>query len=156
MAICERAFPGVCRLVYGVVAACLVAQPVRAETLNKCIDAQGHVTYANTPCTNAREVQRIEIDPAPVAKPAPRSPPVRSAAPETAAGRVEMHTFTSPKPQAHPKSHDKTCRQLADKLGRVLDAMDEAHRKGYTQNKMEKWKQQVKELERKKEEAGCF
>jgi hypothetical protein len=34
--------------------------------------------------------------------------------------------------------------------------MDKAHRKGYTQDQMDKWNQEVKSLERKKQQSGCF
>jgi hypothetical protein len=60
-------------------------------------------------------------------------------------------------PKKRPtKAHDNNCEELADKLGKVMDTMDEARHKGYTQKKMDKWNQEVKALERKKQESDCF
>ena len=136
-------------------------------TLNKCIDAQGLVTYTNKPCVNAREVRIVEIDPAPTpdrpqiqASQAPASKPVATkSAPESPTlGRSE-----DPRPQkskspakltALPSA--KKCDALSDKLGRTLDKMDQAHRKGYTLEQMNKWNEEVRDLERKKQQSGCF
>ncbi|MCA1978820.1 MAG: DUF4124 domain-containing protein [Thiobacillus sp.] len=141
----------------------LLAGGASAASLNKCIDAQGKVTYSNLPCTNAREMRKVEIDPAPAPEPvhvtprpklekpaadAPESkePPVTKLRLDSAAGNARAAT----KPTA------RHCDALADKLGLVLDKMDDARRKGYTQKQMDDWNQDVKELERKKQQAGCF
>jgi hypothetical protein len=130
-------------------------------TLNKCIDAQGKVTYSNLPCRNAREARTLEIDPIPPPAPA-RSAPVRveSAKPtapvrsnETATLRLETQRTTG-KPAA--RASMSQCDTLTDKLGRVFDKMDAARRKGYTQEQMNAWDQEVKALERKKQQSGCF
>ncbi len=139
----------------------LFVHPVHADSLNKCIDVQGRVTYSNLPCNNARETRKIEVDPAPptpLAKPllSPKPESRKSAPAEDTSGRVKMEMLVTPKHKTNLKAHDKTCQKLADKLGKVLDAMDEARHQGYTQSKMDKWNQQVKELEHKKQEAGCF
>jgi hypothetical protein len=134
-----------------------------AESLNKCIDTQGKVTYSNLPCANARESRKIEIDPAPPAPPAPKpavspkSEPKKTTKSEVEkSGSVKLETYTTAPKKRSTKTHDKNCGELADKLGKVMDTMDEAQRKGYTQEKMDKWNQEVKALERKKQEAGCF
>lgn len=139
----------------------LFVHPAHADSLNKCIDAQGRVTYSNLPCNNAREARKIEVDPAPptpLARPplAPKPVSGKSAPAQDAGGRVKMDTLVTPKHKTNLKAHEKTCQKLADKLGKVLDAMDEARHQGYSQSKMDKWNQQVKELEHKKQEAGCF
>ncbi|MDZ7595517.1 MAG: DUF4124 domain-containing protein [Thiobacillus sp.] len=130
-------------------------------TLNKCIDAQGKVTYSNLPCRDAREARKVEIDPAPTpdqARPAPV--PVESEAPktvppsnETATLRLETQRTTG-KPAARLSA--RQCDALTDKLGRVFDKMDQARRKGYTQEQMNTWNQEVKDLERQKRQSGCF
>ncbi|HWR77600.1 MAG TPA: DUF4124 domain-containing protein [Thiobacillus sp.] len=139
-------------------------------TLNKCLDAQGKVTYSNLPCHNARETRKVEIDPAPTPAPARSAPvqvePARPAAPKAAAGSDETATLrletqrtpgginTTGKPAARASA--RQCDTLTDKLGRVFDKMDAARRKGYTQEQMNAWDQEVKDLERKKQQAGCF
>ncbi|MDP2110869.1 MAG: DUF4124 domain-containing protein [Thiobacillus sp.] len=130
-------------------------------TLNKCIDAQGKVTYSNLPCRDAREARKVEIDPAPIpdqARPAPV--PVEPEAPkavppsnETATLRLDTQR-TSGKPAARLSA--RQCDALTDKLGRVFDKMDQARRKGYTQEQMNTWNQEVKDLERQKRQSGCF
>ncbi|HRK76921.1 MAG TPA: DUF4124 domain-containing protein [Thiobacillus sp.] len=138
------------------------AQP----TLNKCIDAQGKVTYSNLPCRNAREASKVEIDPAPLPDPMrvqPASPMPAPPAASKAVNRdaepasIRLETRRTPKGNATGKSASaRQCDTLADKLGRVFDKMDAARRKGYTQEQMDAWNAEVKELERKKQQSGCF
>lgn len=130
-------------------------------TLNKCLDAQGKVTYSNLPCRDARETRKLKIDPAPTparARSAPvRVEPVMPTAPvrsnETATLRLDTQ-HTTGKPAARASA--RQCDALTDKLGRVFDKMDAARRKGYTQQQMNAWNQEVKELERNKQQSGCF
>jgi hypothetical protein len=136
---------------------------VNAATLNKCIDAQGKVTYSNLPCRNAREAHTLEIDPAPSPDPG-RSAPSRAQpanqAPKPAAGPNEHATIqletqrTTGKPATRASASQ--CDAITDKLGRVLDKMDLARRKGYTQKQMDKWDQEIKDLQRKKQQSSCF
>lgn len=138
-------------------------------TLNKCIDAQGKVTYSNLPCRNARETRAVEIDPAPRPDPV-RSPPAPAqpakppsakppAAPPAAAPRetapIQLETRrTTGKPPVRTSA--RQCDAIADQLGSVLDKMDQARRKGYTQEQMDKWNREISELERKKQQSNCF
>lgn len=64
---------------------------------------------------------------------------------------VKLETFGAPK-----KPNPNTCDSLSDKLGLVLDKMDAARRKGYTQKQMDEWNSEIKTLERKKQQSGCF
>ena len=80
------------------------------------------------------------------AKPAPTSK-------EPAPIHLEAQRTTG-KPVSHASA--RQCDTLTDKLGRVSDKMDQARRKGYTQEQMDKWNLEVKELERKKQQSGCF
>lgn len=126
-----------------------------AATLNKCIDTEGKVTYSNLPCRTARTL-KLEIDPPPEPDP-PRSAPARTSAPEPERKRETRDsepTGKSAKPAASTPA--SKCNSLSDKLGRVIDTMDAAHRKGYTQQQMDDWNQQVRALERQKQQAGCF
>jgi hypothetical protein len=137
-------------------------------TLNKCIDAQGLVTYTNKPCINAREVHTVEIDPAPTpdrpqikASQAPASKPAatKPAPNSSVLGRSEVQRTQkriSPAKIPAKLPSAKTCDALSDKLGRTLDKMDQAHRKGYTLDQMDKWNEEVRDLERKKQLSGCF
>lgn len=145
----------------GLVALSLAAS-VEAATLNKCIDAQGKVTYSNLPCHNAREARTLEIDPAPRAEPV-RSTPVRAqpARPASQSAPSPDQTATTQletQPTGKPAGLGlaRQCDAITDKLGRVSDKMDQARRKGYTQKQMDEWNQEVKDLERKKQQAGCF
>jgi len=139
-----------------------LAAGVNAATLNKCIDAKGKVTYSNLPCHNARVARAVEIDPAPEPAPAhsqparaqtPPAPAKPAAAPGPAAIRLETQR-TSGKPAPHASS--RQCDALTDKLGRVFDKMDQGRRKGYTQKQMDAWNLEIKDLERKKQQSGCF
>lgn len=136
-------------------------------TLNKCIDAHGQVTYTNQPCKNAREVRKVEIDPPPI----PDSPRVESAKAQDAAPAVSKPATKAPLPAIKieaktlpkegtgkpvQKSSTKKCDALSDKLGRILDKMDLAHRKGYTLEQMNKWNEDVRDLEQQKQQSGCF
>jgi len=150
----------------GLIALTLAAS-AEATTLNKCIDAQGRITYSNLSCRNAKEVRRVEIDPEPQPDPiraepvrAQAAPPAKPAAPKPAAPTKESapirletrHTTGKPATRASASK----CDALTDKLGQVFDKMDQARRKGYTQEQMDKWNLEVKDLERKKQQSGCF
>lgn len=137
--------------------ALVLATSAGADSLNKCIDAQGQVTYSNLPCRNAREVRAVEIDPIPL--PDPIKPPVRAKAVKT----LPSAPVTAPQVSTHPATGKpakpasaRQCDALTDKLGTVFDKMDQARRKGYTQEQMNKWNQEVKALETKKQQSGCF
>ena len=142
--------------------ALVLATNVLAATLNKCIDAHGQVTYSNLPCRNARETRAVEIDPVPIPdpvkqhaiKPSPvRVAPTAAAPTSTEPAAIKLNT-QSTKP-IKPASASQ-CDAMTDKLGAVFDKMDEARRKGYTQAQMNKWNQEIKALETKKQQSGCF
>jgi hypothetical protein len=141
--------------------ALVLATSVQAATLNKCIDATGQVTYSNLPCRNAHKTQAVEIDPAPTPD------PVRPAAPKPASVKAtpaqtppasdntpQVSTYSNGKP-TKPASA-RQCDSLSDKMGSIFDKMDEARRKGYTQEQMNKWNQEIQSLEAKKQQSGCF
>lgn len=144
------------------------AMAAAQATLNKCIDAQGRVTYTNEACRNAHKVIKVEIDPAPApdrpqieASQVPAAKPATAKATPTlpALGRSEAtRTPQKTKPAKVPVQlpSTKKCDALSDKLGRALDKMDQARRKGYTLEQMNKWNEDVRELERKKQQSGCF
>ena len=136
---------------------------VQANTLNKCVDAYGKVTYSNLACKGAKQAEKIEIDPAPpvpkVVAPVVEVPSAEPGPSVKASDKasdkesmVKLETFgTAPK-----KLTANVCDSLSDKLGGVLDKMDAARRKGYTQPQMDKWNMEIKDLERKKQQAACF
>ncbi|MHB1144080.1 MAG: DUF4124 domain-containing protein [Thiobacillus sp.] len=134
------------------------------SSLNKCIDTEGRITYSNLPCRNARETRAVKIDPAPLPDPVraqpvqaqpdqPDVPKPEGSAREPAPIRLETRRTTG-KPATRASASQ--CDTLTDKLGRVFDKMDAARRKGYTQKQMDEWNLEVKELERKKQQSGCF
>lgn len=129
-----------------------------AASLNKCVDAQGRITYSNLPCHNARETHRIEIVPVqppdPVRKPAIKPSPASPAAKPEPSATVKLEAQTQGKKL--PQTSARQCDSLSDKLGKVLDKMDTARRQGYTQKQMNDWNDEVKELERKKQQSACF
>jgi len=147
------------RLAFALLSLCaLLPAPAWAQsTLNKCIDARGDVTYSNLPCKNAREARKIEVDPAPPGPSASPKPASAQKAPKPAAAPATLRLDTqrsSGKAVSHASAQQ--CDSLSDKLGRLLDKMDEARRKGYSQEQMNTWNEEVRELERKKRQSGCF
>lgn len=137
----------------------LLPVPSSAQgTLNKCIDAHGNVSYSNLPCRNAREVRTLEIDPAPIpdpvrAQPAPAAPKPAHSTDKPATLRLETRQSTG---NSAARSSARQCDALTDKMGKVFDKMDQARRKGYTQEQMNKWNQEIKDFERTKQQSGCF
>jgi hypothetical protein len=126
-------------------------------TLNKCIDARGAVTYSNLPCKNAREARRIEVDPAPPKTTTSAKPGAAAPAPGVDAASADLRLDTqrnSGKPASRGTS--RQCDSLSDRIGRLLDKMDQARRTGYSQEQMNTWNEEVRELERKKQQSGCF
>ncbi len=130
-----------------------------AGSLNKCIDTNGQVTYSNLPCGGSQEARKLAIDPAPLPEPVQTRSKVSPAKPaaianptnDAAATPETRHSKKSPVQVSAGK-----CNTLAEKLGRVIDKMDTARRQGYTQAQMDDWNQQVRDLERQKQQAGCF
>ena len=157
---------------------------VGAASLNKCVDAYGKVTYSNLPCKGANEVRKIEVDPAPPVRVVPPAPIVAPALPPAALPdlpKADVPVYVlpekppvviapksnaaSPEKKAEikfetlggPKKQSQTnCDTLSDKLGLILDKMDAARRKGYTQKQMDDWNSEIQTLERKKQQSGCF
>ncbi len=136
----------------------LLPAGAQASSLSKCIDAQGKVTYSNLPCRDAQEVRTVELDPAPPLPPRPAKAadpaPSPTRQPATPASLRLDTQRTSGKPAA--QASQRRCDAIADKLGSVLDKMDLARRKGYTQKQVDAWNAEIRELERKKQQAGCF
>ncbi|MHB1351718.1 MAG: DUF4124 domain-containing protein [Thiobacillus sp.] len=138
-----------------VLAALLLPPAADAASLNKCVGAAGEVTYSNLPCRGARHVQTVPIDPAPEQPAGIRATPIAAATPaldrdfgrKDAAGASVRRVTTGEK---------RRCDAIAEKLGRVLDTMDQARRKGYTLEQADKWGREIKDLQRKKQQAGCF
>ena len=86
-----------------VLPALLPAGAAAQATLNKCIDAEGRVTYSNLPCRGARDVQKLEIDPPPVSPPrapAPATPPAPPPAAPVPAPATGPATVPPSVPQA--------------------------------------------------------
>jgi hypothetical protein len=134
-------------------AALLPAAALAQTTLNKCTDGHGRVTYSNLPCPTSRTAEEIEIDPPPARTDDPRAAakeatPARSPSSRSAPERKPRH--------AAARVPARQCDALADRLGRVLDKMDHARRHGYTLEQMNRWNAEVRELERKKQQSGCF
>ncbi len=146
-------------------------------TLNKCIDARGGVTYSNLPCKDAREIKKVEIDPVPPApaeapKAAPAATPTQPARPAVPAKAAPSVPPSKPAPAApairlEPQSASRKpavlapssgqCETLSDQLGHLLDMMDQASRKGSASPaQMKAWNEEVRELERKKQQSSCF
>jgi hypothetical protein len=146
-------------------------------TLNKCIDARGAVTYSNLPCKNAREVKKVEIDPAPPAPaavpkaaptvaapqpakpaaPAKAAPSVPSSKPAPAAPANRLEPQSGPRKPTVLAPSAGQCETLSEQLGRLLDKMDQASRKGSASpEQMKAWNEEVREIERKKQQSACF
>lgn len=133
-----------------VLATLLPAGASAQATLNKCIDAQGTVTYSNLPCRGAREARTVEIMP-----PAAPDTPTPAAGIEPASRfRIEPPTAAAANPPG--RASERECAALTDSLGRQLDRMDEARRKGYSQAEMDVWNEEIRTLERAKQQSGCF
>lgn len=139
-------------------AAVLPATAAAEATLNKCIDAHGRVTYSNLPCPKSRTAQKIEIDPAPpvpAAAAATGKPASSKRVPARPPAHLQLEAERTPE-QPAPRVSTRQCDALTDKLGRLLDKMDQARRQGYTLEQMNRWNAEVRELERKKQQSGCF
>jgi hypothetical protein len=138
----------------------LFAGNCAAATLNKCVDAHGKVTYSNLPCHNVREAYKLEIDPPPQPDPVRSTPKALPTLPSEAARSnksvVPKKALPGNPGKPAANSSSSKCDSLSDKLGRVLDKVDAARRKGYTQQQMDDWNKETRALERQKQQAGCF
>ena len=110
--------------------------------------------------------------PTPVPAPSPASTPAPTAVPEPAAAPAPipqpapLPPILTPAPTAPPATPRRPaaiippavrpCDTLTEQLGRVFDKMDQARSKRTTQKQMDEWNQEIKALELKKQQAGCF
>ncbi len=142
-------------------AVAMLTSGANAASLNKCIGSRGEVTYSNLPCRDARQVEALAIDPAPAAaQPAPAQAAASGITPSAGTPALRLETRRSAAASATGDKiaigTQRRCDAIAEKLGRVLDTMDQARRKGYTQDQADGWNREIKDLERKKQQAGCF
>ena len=49
----------------------IVAEPVAAQSILKCVDRDGHVAFQDKPCAAGQREQQVVIDPAPPTLPSP-------------------------------------------------------------------------------------
>jgi hypothetical protein len=115
------------------------------------------------PAASAGPVQPSPVPAsAPVAVPVPTSPtmqdpPAARKAPVIAIEPSPKYIEAQPSPvQPSARPSASQCNALSDQLGRVFDKMDAARRVGATQEQMKNWNEEIKELERKKQQSGCF
>ena len=105
--------------------------------------------------------------PAPASVPAPALTPAPAPVPQPAAVPMPALTPAPVAPPATPRrpagipspavrSSVGQCDALTEQLGRVFDKMDQARSKGTTQKQMDAWDQEIKALEQKKQQSGCF
>ena len=140
-------------LASAVLAALLLPPAAAAASLNKCVGATGEVTYSNLPCRGAQHVEAVPIDP-PAEQPAGiKAAPVATPALDRDSGRKDASGTSV---RRVTTGETRRCDAIAEKLGRVLDTMDQARRKGYTLEQADKWGREIKDLQRKKQQAGCF
>jgi hypothetical protein len=143
-----------------VITSLLVSFPASASSLNKCIDAQGNTTYSNLPCKNSRESHKVSIDPAPVHVSVPStaakaSAPAHTPAPATT-DTSKVKVETRPSSGKILQASASKCEKLDEKMGSMFDTMDKARRSGYTQDQMNAWNAEIRNLEQQKQRSGCF
>lgn len=98
---------------------------------------------APAPTPTPAPIPRAAPAPAPTLTPAPVAPPTAQRRPAV---------ITSPAVRFSVRQ----CDALTEQLGRVFDKMDQARSKGTTQKQMDAWNQEIKALEQKKQQSGCF
>jgi recombination DNA repair RAD52 pathway protein len=141
---------------------CMIALPVQAEQLYKCIGADKEVTYSNLPCSKfpgMKEAKTIEPDPGP-----PVQEPAKPAAKEKAAKEPEIQkSKKTAKEKAETKrvlkaerAEKNKCDKISEQISEVMDKMDAARHQGYTPKQESEWNQKIKELTAKKNRLNCF
>jgi Domain of unknown function (DUF4124) len=141
---------------------CLLALPVQAEQLYKCIDAQKEVTYSNLPCSKfpgMKEAKTIEADPGP-----PVQEPAAPITKEKVAKEPEMpkaKRTTKEKSAAKrvlkaERAEKSKCDKISEQISGVMDKMDAARHQGYTLKQESEWNQKIKELNARKNRLNCF
>jgi hypothetical protein len=90
--------------------------------------------------------------PQPAAQPPAAVPAISAPSPQPSP------TAATPPRSGQPaaRASANQCDTLTEQLGRVFDKMDAGRRKGSTQEQMDKWNLEVKDLERKKQQSNCF
>lgn len=137
----------------------IIALPVQAEEMYKCINAAKEVTYTNQPCgklPGMKEAKTIEADPGPPVPPPPK-PPKTAAKPETKQPRKTAQERAEAKRVLKAERAEKNkCDKISDQISQVMDKMDAARHRGYTAKQEAEWNDKIRELNAKKSRLNCF
>jgi hypothetical protein len=87
-------------------------------------------------------------------------PPVPLTPPPQPAGEIRISPAQKEINRAQKKPvtplSARQCDTLTEQLGRVFDNLDQSRRKGADPGQVEVWNKEIQELERRKQQAGCF
>lgn len=129
-------------------------------TLYKCQDTDGRVTYTNLPCEqNGLKETKVVTPPPPPAEASPVRPvvsPESRPAGNQPSDHDRKNSGTTLQLIKSPEPRGNKCAQLNDAMGKVMDDMDAARRKGYTQKQEAEWNARLKKLQADKNKHGCF
>ena len=139
-------------------AICFLIFPLAAQAdLFKCTDNAGKVTYTNSACAKAglKEAKIIPPPPPPVLDKPAKAAETATVAEKNAAGVKDNDTVAMKLVKATQGNQDK-CAKLNGDMGRILDQMDTAHRRGQPSGEEAGMNEALKKLQADKNRLGCF
>ena len=136
---------------------CLVFPLAAQAGLLKCADSKGNVTYTNLPCARIglREVAVIPPPPPPVLNTPARVPETARSVVEKDSAAPQTKDNASLQLMKSVQAGDDKCAKLNSAMGRIMDEMDAARRKGRADSNAA-WNENLKKLQADKNRLGCF
>lgn len=145
---------------------CLLALPVQAQSLYKCVDASTReITYSNLPCSKfpgMKEAKTIQADPGPPVQETPKPAARKKASEKPESGEKEKEKTTAQdKAEAKrvlkaERAEKSKCDKISEQISETMDKMDAGRRKGYTAKQESEWNDKIKALNAKKNRMNCF
>lgn len=136
---------------------CLIFPLAAQAGLLKCTDGKGNITYTNSPCAKIGLKEAAVIPPPPppaLDKPA-KAHEIAKPAAEKNPGTPKPQDTASLQLMKSVQASDDQCAKLNSTMGRILDEMDAARRKGRADANAT-WNENLKKLQADKNRLGCF
>jgi hypothetical protein len=132
--------------------------PIAAQAiLLKCTDSKGHITYTNSPCAKSglKEAAVIQPPPPPVLDAAVKVSEPAQAAAEKKINSPKTNETASLQLMKSVQTENVQCAKLNNAMGRIMDEMDAARRRGQSTD-ANGWNENLKKLQAEKNRLACF
>jgi hypothetical protein len=132
--------------------------PIAAQAiLLKCTDNKGQITYTNSPCAKVglKEAAVIPEPPPPALDGVAKVAEPAKAAVEKKTSSPKANETASLQLMKSAQADSDQCASLNNTMGRIMDEMDAARRRGQSTD-TNGWNENLKKLQAEKSRLSCF